>query len=374
MFINIARAVEAETTLRYTFPGMKSVTVADPGAYIYEVFTFALGIVGIVALGFLVYGGIRYILSAGNPSALADAKSQMLAALIGIVLLLSSYLILNTLDPRLLQLTIKEIAPVTPGEDISFRAEDISFRAIEAMVDDIARLIKDGNTTAAKALYESQKLGKISDLRKTEGVLASRTPEEAAILFAALDAADQATWILRATQNRPGSPSYDPSSEYYYSRMIQRVPVDTLIANYWKIPRGAQEEFLGQLSDTQRVAVYWKFNETQQETYMSQLSADHLARIYQNFQADGVHGAQLARQIATTERDSAEASREVVGVWKRLRPGAERELFLKQVKQAGWGKPINDVIRIYIQQASPGSSEDDAVNDQIKFAAEFARQ
>lgn len=62
---------------------------------------------GIIALAFLIYGGIRYLLSAGKPEAVSEAKKQVLAALLGLAILLSSFLILKTISPELV--TLKEV-------------------------------------------------------------------------------------------------------------------------------------------------------------------------------------------------------------------------------------------------------------------------
>lgn len=69
--------------------------------YIKYIFNFAIGISGLIAFGSLVYGGVRYVASAGSPEALNDARSQMVAGILGLVVLLASYLILTTVNPQL---------------------------------------------------------------------------------------------------------------------------------------------------------------------------------------------------------------------------------------------------------------------------------
>lgn len=69
--------------------------------YIKYIFNFAIAIGGLVAFGALVYGGFRYITSVGSPTAQTDAKEQIFAGVIGLVILLSSYLILTTVNPQL---------------------------------------------------------------------------------------------------------------------------------------------------------------------------------------------------------------------------------------------------------------------------------
>lgn len=87
------------------FPSCPSVASTNFGDQIIRIYSFAVGIVGIVAVGTIVVGAIQYALSGGNPNKQTEAKSQITAALWGIALLLGSYLILNTVNPRLTSLT-----------------------------------------------------------------------------------------------------------------------------------------------------------------------------------------------------------------------------------------------------------------------------
>lgn len=81
-------------------PAPKTVTAGLP-AYVKYVFNFGIIIFGLIVLGVLVFGGIKYLLSAGKPGELQEAKNQILAAFLGLVFLLSSYLILTTINPQL---------------------------------------------------------------------------------------------------------------------------------------------------------------------------------------------------------------------------------------------------------------------------------
>lgn len=82
--------------------------------YIKYIFGFALIIAGLIAFGSLIYGGVRYLTSAGSPSALGDAKDQISSAILGLVVLLCSYLILTTVNPQLVGLTLVR-QPTTKG-------------------------------------------------------------------------------------------------------------------------------------------------------------------------------------------------------------------------------------------------------------------
>lgn len=79
--------------------------------YIKYLYVFALGIVGLTAFGAMVYGGIVYMSSAGNPSLQTEAKDRITNALLGLGLLLISWLILNTINPDLVNLTAPKLTP-----------------------------------------------------------------------------------------------------------------------------------------------------------------------------------------------------------------------------------------------------------------------
>ncbi|MFC1789439.1 hypothetical protein ACFLYY_00505 [Patescibacteria group bacterium] len=69
--------------------------------YVKYIFNFAIGISGLLAVGVIVFGGARYTASAGNPTTTSDAKEQIIAGIAGLIILLSSWLILTTINPQL---------------------------------------------------------------------------------------------------------------------------------------------------------------------------------------------------------------------------------------------------------------------------------
>ena len=68
------------------------------------IYLFAVGICGAIALAAILLGAIKYIGAAGNSSKMADAKEQIVSAILGVVILLSSYLILYTINPDLVKI------------------------------------------------------------------------------------------------------------------------------------------------------------------------------------------------------------------------------------------------------------------------------
>ena len=64
-------------------------------------YTYALGIGALIALGVILYGGFLYSASAGNPTAVGEAKKWIQHAIFGLILLFSSFIFLNFLNPDL---------------------------------------------------------------------------------------------------------------------------------------------------------------------------------------------------------------------------------------------------------------------------------
>ncbi|MGI6373787.1 MAG: pilin [Patescibacteria group bacterium] len=54
-----------------------------------------LGIVGSLTLVMFMYGGFTFLISAGNPEKVSSAKKVIIAAVVGLVLVFSSYLIVR---------------------------------------------------------------------------------------------------------------------------------------------------------------------------------------------------------------------------------------------------------------------------------------
>jgi len=82
--------------------------------YIRAIYKYAIGIVGILAAVVLMIGGVMWIVAGGNATAIGEAKSWIGASLTGLVLALSSYLILATINPALVDLKTTGIKTVEP--------------------------------------------------------------------------------------------------------------------------------------------------------------------------------------------------------------------------------------------------------------------
>lgn len=85
-----------------SFPGAP-VATDNVSSYIANLYKFGVGIAGILAVGMIVAGAILYSVS-GAVDKKNEGKDMIYSAIWGVVLLLGSYLILKTVNPRLVEL------------------------------------------------------------------------------------------------------------------------------------------------------------------------------------------------------------------------------------------------------------------------------
>jgi hypothetical protein len=81
-------------------------TATDFGYFIRNVYLLSIGIVGIAVFVQFIRAGLEYMLAAGNIGKVENAKEYMTNAVLGAVLLLSSYLILNVINSDLLDINM----------------------------------------------------------------------------------------------------------------------------------------------------------------------------------------------------------------------------------------------------------------------------
>jgi hypothetical protein len=104
----------AQTVISAAIPGTyQNGSSTAPGAFVANIYQFALMIGGILAFGVVVYGGVRYMASAGNPSGQSEAKEWIYAALIGLLLLVGAYFVLDVVNPDLLELNLPTLSQLT---------------------------------------------------------------------------------------------------------------------------------------------------------------------------------------------------------------------------------------------------------------------
>lgn len=80
--------------------------------YIPAIYNYMVSIVSIIAIVMIMVGGLRYLTAGGNPSAVTSAKETILGAVIGLFLTFGSYILLQTINPALVQLKMPDIKMV----------------------------------------------------------------------------------------------------------------------------------------------------------------------------------------------------------------------------------------------------------------------
>lgn len=85
--------------------------------YIHAIYNYLLGIGGVLAAIALMVGGVIWLVSAGNASRVSEAKSWITGSVTGLLILMTSYIILYQINPNLVGLkyielkTIEEVIP-----------------------------------------------------------------------------------------------------------------------------------------------------------------------------------------------------------------------------------------------------------------------
>lgn len=114
--------------LQIPIPGINGrfvTEVKDFGEYFLAFYVFFVGIVGILATIMVMYGGYRWIAAAGNASRIQGAKETMSGAIIGLVLALTSFLLLNLINPQLVRVRVPHLEVISKiGQPFSIYCDD----------------------------------------------------------------------------------------------------------------------------------------------------------------------------------------------------------------------------------------------------------
>ena len=124
-------------TINFNLPGVTTKIVDENGKTQYQVknlqcfivgiYVYFSGVAGILATVMIMYGGVKYVISMGNPSRMGDAKDTIFSAVVGLVLVLGAYVLLNLINPNITQLEVPglDLTPVTPDSFCIFGAEPV---------------------------------------------------------------------------------------------------------------------------------------------------------------------------------------------------------------------------------------------------------
>jgi hypothetical protein len=90
--------------------------VTDLAQYIGFLYSFLLGIIGVVAGVAIMVGGFTYLTAGGDKSKVEEGKKRIYNALAGMVIAFTAYLLLNTINPDLVKLKVPTIDSIQPEQ------------------------------------------------------------------------------------------------------------------------------------------------------------------------------------------------------------------------------------------------------------------
>ncbi|MDD4332973.1 MAG: hypothetical protein PHT51_02570 [Patescibacteria group bacterium] len=103
--LGVASFVFAQTDLGLSFGEQIGLGSTDPRLIVANVIRVALGFLGIIAVGIIIYAGWMYMTAAGNAEQIEKAKKTLKAALIGLIIILMSFAIASFVISRIMQAT-----------------------------------------------------------------------------------------------------------------------------------------------------------------------------------------------------------------------------------------------------------------------------
>ena len=95
----LAAAVDIVPSPISGLPGSKSSKLSGE---LMTIIQTGLAVVGLIAVGFLIYGGFQYVTSAGNDESAEGAKKTIQNAIIGLVVVILSYIIVTVIANALI--------------------------------------------------------------------------------------------------------------------------------------------------------------------------------------------------------------------------------------------------------------------------------
>jgi len=84
------------------------------GMYINLIYRWMLGIASILAVIVITMAGFQWVIAAGNPGKITKARSQITNSLIAILMIALSYVILLTVNPKLISLEMPGVVKIRP--------------------------------------------------------------------------------------------------------------------------------------------------------------------------------------------------------------------------------------------------------------------
>ncbi|NTU99317.1 lytic transglycosylase domain-containing protein [Candidatus Falkowbacteria bacterium] len=101
-----------------TDSGDKALCVNWIGEYISSIYNYGIAIAGIVAAVVMMFGGVIWLTAGGNASRIGEAKNWIGASITGIILTLTSYMIMQQINPDLISSVSKPLTLTSVPEKL----------------------------------------------------------------------------------------------------------------------------------------------------------------------------------------------------------------------------------------------------------------
>lgn len=117
IFLSLFCFMQYSNAMEITYPEIKTITgdtiqitdeTTPTGVFVY-IFYILVSLGAVIALVVLVLAGLNLVMAGGEISKVSGAKRQIMGAVIGLVVLFSSYLILSIINPELLKIKANPI-------------------------------------------------------------------------------------------------------------------------------------------------------------------------------------------------------------------------------------------------------------------------
>lgn len=115
MLITYAQENPEFIQLLPNLPGTDPNQINNFPSFIIYIVNFSFWVVGLALFGAFLYSGILWLTAAGNMAKISKAREVLMNAILGFILLLSSWLILNVINPDLVK-TKLEFPPISDTE------------------------------------------------------------------------------------------------------------------------------------------------------------------------------------------------------------------------------------------------------------------
>jgi hypothetical protein len=146
--------------------------------YVGYVFKFSIALAAALAVIMIIWGGFEYMLSESLTNK-STARARIQNAITGLIMVLASYLILRTIDPRLVQVYTK-----IPPLNIELTEEELNFE--NKLTRNLEGLSEDAKQKAENLAKENQIKQSEIDILKTKATISEGLTEAEKVRLATL--------------------------------------------------------------------------------------------------------------------------------------------------------------------------------------------